>query len=359
MAAIFMTETRLPADGPYIDAVLAGRLHADRVYQRDLDKGRIARMAAAFDRRLLGVLEVSKRADGSYAILDGQHRHAAVLEADPLGHASPVVCQVYEGLTIEDEARLFHEINIGRKTLSWWDRWRARRGAAEAAVLAIDEVLAGQGLQINPAQVDGNIRATKALEIIVNDIGDLAMLESVLTVLTSAWGRSVDVFDGSIMQAVAHVLNNYEPDELDVARLIDRLREIPPRQLRARAGSLRELHRGTLPRLCAAVIVDRYNTRGGKRLEDFLARVPALAHPREIIRAREERRHRAEPAAVAPENIPQNIPTEPDRPAPPRVPSIPPTIDLDVCRCGHSKRRHDDGVCMVCDECSAYTNAAA
>lgn len=37
----------------------------------------------------------------------------------------------------------------------------------------------------------------------------------------------------------------------------------------------------------------------------------------------------------------------------------PAAANVDTCRCGHGKRRHDDGVCMVCDECSAYKSAAA
>jgi hypothetical protein len=72
------------------------------------------------------------------------------------------------------------------------------------------------------------------------------------------------------------VLGNYDLAELDLDRLVTQLTDIPSRQLRARAASMREAHRGTLPRLCAAVIVERYNSaRGGGRLEDFLARVPS------------------------------------------------------------------------------------
>ncbi len=82
------------------------------------------------------------------------------------GEDAHLVCQVHTGLGIEDEARLFYEIDTGRKTLSWWDRWRARRGAGDPQVLGIDEVLCRHRLQVNPAPADGNIRATKALETI-------------------------------------------------------------------------------------------------------------------------------------------------------------------------------------------------
>jgi hypothetical protein len=116
------TESRpmVAASEPYIEALPAHLLFADPTYQRDLDTRRAVEMAGTFDRRLLGVLDVSRRDDGRYAILDGQHRHATVVAVTPLAH---VVCNVYEGLTVEDEARLFHELNQKRKALSWWDTW--------------------------------------------------------------------------------------------------------------------------------------------------------------------------------------------------------------------------------------------
>ena len=260
---------------PYIAALRAGDLFADPAYQRDLDATRVERMSSELDRTLLGVLEVSARDDGRYAIIDGQHRWAVVRFAG--GDDAHLVCEVHTGLSIEDEARLFYEIDTHRKTLSWWDPWRARRGAGDPQVLAIDEVLRRHHLKVNPAPEDGNIRATKALETIVEDLGDLQMLDNVLIVLASAFGRSFDAFDGGIMQGVALVLGHYDADELDTDRLVVQLRDIPPRQLRARAVALREAHRGTVPRLCAAVIVERYNGGRGRNVEPFFTRAPSVS----------------------------------------------------------------------------------
>jgi hypothetical protein len=264
-------------EAPYIGAIHVDSLFADSTYQRDLDEPRVRRMADELDLRLLGVLEVSRRDDGRHAILDGQHRWAAARLAHPDGSGAHLVCQIHSGLTVEDEARVFYEVDARRKNLTWWDRWRARRGAGDERVVAIDAVLERHQLQINPTAADGNLRATKAVETIVDELGDLVMLDRVLVVLTSAFGRSFDAFDGSIMQGLAFVLGNYDADELDLDRLVVQLREIPPRQLRARAASMREAHRGTLPRLCAAVIVERYNSGRGRRLEDFLVRIPSTS----------------------------------------------------------------------------------
>jgi hypothetical protein len=161
---------------------------------------------------------------------------------------------------------------------------------ADSTVLAIDDVLQRHQLQVNPAPADGNIRATKALETIVGDLGGLVMLDNVLIVLTSAFGRCVDAFDGAIMQGVALVLGNYDTDELDTNRLAAQLSSITPRQLRARAAALREAHRGTVPRLSAAVIVERYNAARGRHLEPFFMRVPSPSNAgAEWNREREKR----------------------------------------------------------------------
>ena len=270
-----MSTAAAPVANPYIAALRAGDLFADPAYQRDLDSARVERMRGELDRTLLGVVEVSERADGRYAIIDGQHRWAVIQAAG--GSDAHLVCQVHTGLGIEDEARLFYEIDTRRKTLSWWDRWRARRGAGDPLVLGIDEVLRRRQLQVNPAPADGNVRATKALETIVNDLGDLCMLDQVVGVLSSAFGRSFDAFDGGIMQGVALVLDQYTADELDSERLVRQLRDIPPRQLRAKALALREAHRGTVPRLCAAVLVERYNAGRGRNVEEFFTRAPSTS----------------------------------------------------------------------------------
>lgn len=277
----------LTTTAPYIAALRVGDLFADPTYQRNLDTERVERMSNEYDRTLLGVLEVSAREDGRYAIIDGQHRWAVIERVS--GVDEHLACQVHTGLSQEEEARLFLEIDTGRRNLTWWDRWRARRGQGDPSVLAIDEVLKRHRLQVNPAPDDGNIRATKALETIVDDLGDLQLLDSVLIVLTSAFGRSFDAFDGGIMQGVALVLSHYDADELDTDRLVLQLRDIPPRQLRARAIAGREAYRGTVPRLCAVVIVERYNTGRGRKVEPFLTRVPSISKAGAFNRERKER----------------------------------------------------------------------
>lgn len=256
---------------PFVTALPVGALFADPTYQRELDDLRVQRMIDEFDQALVGVLEVSDRGDNRYAILDGQHRWAACSEVDSSMH---VVCQVHRGLTVADEARVFYEVDVRRRALSGWDRWKARRGAGDAVVLAIEQIVEDAGLKVDPASKDGNISATGAIEKVYTVAGP-STLVSTLNILREGFGAVRDAFDGSMIQAVAMILTTYGTDELDVQRLVEQLQTIPPRQVKSKAQALKEAHRAEMPRLYAAVIIDRYNAGRGRKVEEFLSIAPS------------------------------------------------------------------------------------
>lgn len=347
----------MTARAPYVMAIAGGQLFADRTYQREVAHRRVKQMAAEFDPRLLGVLEVSARDDGRYAILDGQHRHAAA--ASVRGDAALFVCQVHEGLTVEDEARLFHEINTVRKQLNFWDKWKSRRAAGDERVLAIEQVLANNGLKVDPAPRDGNIAAMAALEIIADEIGGLELLDQVVVVLLSAFGRDRAAFGSIIMEGLGYVLAIYPPDELDRDRLVRQLSEMPVRQLQARAMGLREMHKGRHGRLVAAVIVDQYNRGAGRKVEPLFARLPTGAQVSAVVKRHRRTAPRVESGepAIGPgqpgENEAEGAGLAGHQPL--RSASSP-EPDTGRC-CMHSPRMHDsDGLCLAedCVECPGY-----
>jgi len=144
--------------GPYVTALACSKLFADPAYQRELDDARVQRMAKAYDPALVGVLEVSARDDGRFALVDGQHRWAMLRLAHPGRDRAPVVCNVHTGLTPESEARLFYEIDAKRRRLTGFDRWNARRGAGDPKVLDIERVAAGHGLEVTPVVGEAKLR---------------------------------------------------------------------------------------------------------------------------------------------------------------------------------------------------------
>src|SRR4051812_31723657 len=101
--------TDAPLRGGTPHWIRASRLAVDASYQRPRNERKIRKIANNFDPDALGVLYVSKRADGTYVILDGQQRHAALIEMGWQDQQVP--CHVYTGLSVADEARLFGEYN--------------------------------------------------------------------------------------------------------------------------------------------------------------------------------------------------------------------------------------------------------
>lgn len=266
-----------PAE-PYIAALPVSALFTDHTYQRPLDPFRVNKMADAFNLALVGIIEVSARPNGRYAVLDGQHR-AALVRTVAFGSTNEdphVACRVHTDLDVVAEAKLYHQLNTTRKQLNGWDRWVARRGAGDQAVLDIEASCARNGLIVG-MQAGGNVlRSTKACEVIVEQ-GGIPLLDEVLSVTRMAWPDDQSGLDGTILQGLGHVLSAYRRDELDLTRLVETLSGVVPRQLVARAAAVREIHKGQLHRLAAHVIVERYNTVKGGRLVPFFDRVKPVS----------------------------------------------------------------------------------
>lgn len=275
-----------PRRAPYVAALPVADLFVDYAYQRELDDNRVARMVKAYDPALVGIIEVSRRDDESYAILDGQHRWAAEKDHSfDLTDSPHIACRVHTGLSLADEAKLYHQLNTTRRTLTGWDRWLARRASGDAEVLAIDACAAECGYTIQMRGGDNVLRATKACENIVA-LGGTGLLTEALTTIRAAYGGDQTALDGAILGGVAFVLDSYTREELELARLVEALAGIVPRQLVARAVALREVHKGTSDRLTAHVIVERYNATKGRRVEAFLDRVkPQTKTPTAKVKA--------------------------------------------------------------------------
>lgn len=75
------------------------------LYQRTLNHARVREIAENFDERVANEPKVSAR-DGGFYVFDGQHTVAARKLLND-GMDQPVLCKVYSGLTVKDEALLF------------------------------------------------------------------------------------------------------------------------------------------------------------------------------------------------------------------------------------------------------------
>lgn len=250
----------------YPMALNVAEIFVDHSYQRVCDVARARTMAATWDRRLAGIVEVSDRGGSAmprYAVIDGQHRWAA---AGFLKDPPTLVANVHEGLTIADEAALFDKLNRQRKQPSPWDHWRARRAAGDNAVLAIERTAADHGFEVTDRVREGSLWCISTLEKITASAGGLDLLRSVLTVLSAAWGPQRSAYEAPIVHGLAMTLYTFA-DRCDADRMIAALAEIPPQRIRLQASTMRDGGTpGSLAKLAAVAIANQYNRKavGGR-----------------------------------------------------------------------------------------------
>lgn len=282
-----LIDTPPPTSGSangYVTAVPIDRMFVDHTYQRPIDTHRVAGYVSEYDHTLIGIIEVAERPDGRYAILDGQHRWATAKVAElTLTH---LPCRVHRRLTLHEEAALYTRLNTTRRSLTTWDRWKGRRAAGDPAVTEIETTLARHGLAIAETPAPTHVRATKACETVVS-IGGPQLLDDTMRTIRGAYPDDVDGLNASIITGVAHVLYHYPT--IDTERLTTALARMLPRQLIARAAAAREIQPGSLARLTATVIVDRYNATPGPNIRPFAQQVkPHSKPPRKPVMPRAE-----------------------------------------------------------------------
>lgn len=111
--------------------------------QRQTSASNIAGIRIGYDRHYTRVLVVSKRGRGRYAVLDGQHR-LVVMREKLETHA---ICEIHEGLTIEQEARLFEHLNRN-KPLKGIELFVAQYSGGDLLARKVTEIVRKHGFEL-------------------------------------------------------------------------------------------------------------------------------------------------------------------------------------------------------------------
>ncbi len=181
----------------YKKVSVAELINDDR-YQRPIDEKRVAKIATDFNPRLLGVLEISKR-NGKSAVIDGQHRLAAI---DLLG-MDKVACMVHTDLSPQDEAVLFVELQSKRKTINAVDRFRALVFAGDETAVTINDIVESAGWVVGDT-----IRAVVSLQNIYKR-GGASLLDETLGFAASTWAGDDKTTDGYFLEGVSEIIAGY------------------------------------------------------------------------------------------------------------------------------------------------------
>jgi hypothetical protein len=127
-----------------LDIVVIDQLNVDHSYQRQLDQALVERVLRDWDVLATDPVFISKRANGSLWIVNGQHRCAAA----KLKGESEMIAFVYTGLSRKQEAQLRLLSNNSRPDTSL-ERFQGQVVAGNKESIAIRELLAEFDSHIN------------------------------------------------------------------------------------------------------------------------------------------------------------------------------------------------------------------
>lgn len=199
-------------------------LKVDHSYQRDLDVNLVQKIARDYDIAAAGPLVVSRRADGSLYVVNGQHRGAAAKTAGE----TEVIAQVIDtsGVPIDEARRLEAELRLKgntRRSDKVQERFRAQLAAGYRESTSIVEIAQQFGTRINPwPDSKHGINCVSTVEALYRkDSG--GHLVRVFEFVQEAYGQ----VDGptattALLSATSWLLERHD-HEMDRRRMVERL----------------------------------------------------------------------------------------------------------------------------------------
>jgi hypothetical protein len=258
-------------------------LKVDHQYQRDLSTHRVAEIVAAFDPDLLGVLLVSQRSTGTTYLLDGQTRHAALLEMGWTDQRVP--CLVYTGLSRKDEARIFVGANVTAVKPSPVAIFKGKLAAGDPDTTAAYNIARSHGYLENLRNdfKSGSITSPSAIMAIYCH-GSAQLLDSTLAVTAAAWPKKHVA--APTLRGVGAFIAQYGP-AINMQRLVEVLARSTPEVLASRAQALNALTHSNARSGSAIVqvIVGDYNLRLKQNVRLIWTDVPTVStwKPRSVM----------------------------------------------------------------------------
>jgi len=256
-----------------IETIPVAKLTVDPEVQRGVDKARVDKLAKDYQEAALGTIVVSHRGDGTYHVIDGQHR---VLAAIAAGHGEGgMTCLVYEGLSRADEAAMFRRLNNTRSVTAV-DKFRVRVVEGDLVAVSLNSILSRHGWRVEFGKTDGTFAAVSALEAVhrgkLAGPGDTTQIcDTLIKTITEAWGHEASGVRAEIVSGLGAVLLRYNT-RIDLAKLTAELGSCPggPRGLVGKAKGLHQFRGGKLSDALAEVVVEMLNkNRRSNRLPEW------------------------------------------------------------------------------------------
>lgn len=184
-------------------------------YQRPLYPAHVKRLVKRYNPRLVGEIILSAR-DGVLWVVDGQQRRGMLMELFGAAHQARV--EIHYGLSLEEEASMYEELNGNRLRVSVYDQFVGRRDIGGLAETEITAIVEKAGMKIGAWTQDTNqIKAVKILYDAYSKSPEL--LERVLGTAVEAYGTSNGANHSALLRGLVIVYSHYpEIDDSDLVR---------------------------------------------------------------------------------------------------------------------------------------------
>lgn len=227
-------------------------------YQRPVEKKDVNKLIREWDPRRLTPIVVSAR-EGKFNVVDGQHRVEAMRRMAK-GKDVSIPCLIYTGMSYEDEAALYAELDRGRKRLTLPQSLNAMvEAGTDPEIMEVKRLAESAGFVWALAKRTGQpfeIEATRALISAYRLLG-VAGFSRLLELMAGTWHGAPSSLKASMLSGMALFLKTYEA-ELNDRAFIRRLSAVEPEEI---IQASRVEYSAALR--FARTIRDKYNAQGG------------------------------------------------------------------------------------------------
>jgi uncharacterized protein DUF6551 len=256
-----------------VERIKVSDLEVDTRVQRDaLQMGKVDKIVRDYNRDAVGVIHVSRRLteNGSlvgHYIIDGAHRTEATRRVTE--NVGEMVCHVFEGLTLEQEAQMFLDLNYGNQP-SPLEKHKNRVVAQDPQALRVEEGVHKYGWAVSKDPANGHVNCIMklyAIDALSEKIeADPDLISMTFLVITRAWGNDRRGAQAVILEGIARLIAEHG-SKINFDHLIDRLKVYPggPGDLRTESARFASLTKGKVAMSVANLITEWYNKGKGER----------------------------------------------------------------------------------------------
>ena len=205
-------------------------IYPREVYQRGVQRKRVELIAADFNEYVANEPKVSFR-NGKYYVVDGQHTIEARILRNG-GRALPILCKVYTGMTMQQEALLFAEQNGHSAPLSAGIKLRAKVAGDDAPSKEFLAATNRVGLAFNYDSLqlsDYRISCVGTALKLYDQLGEEIYCEA-LRHIVAAWEGRPDSLRAAVLRGVMYFVQLYR-GQYSEERLVRALSGVHPMEL--------------------------------------------------------------------------------------------------------------------------------